>query len=328
MPDNVAITAGSGTTIITDEVVGVGHIQVFKQAISTDGSGTLIPADATNGLDVDVTRVIPGTGATELGKAEDDPHISGDVGVMALAVRRDTTGSASGTDGDYSPIQVDSFGRLWAVAKSVEGNTAEDGALTGTPVGVSGRAHSGVPTAMSADNDVVRFWLDRNGAAIVVPQPRLVRVTATPTISTANYVAADQVGGLLTFTSSALASGRAGVILNAVITSRTPTATNTLELWLFQASPTIASSDNAAFDITDANLEAAQLCGVIDFLTADYKASASGAVCLGKVSGGQPSLQFVTSGSANLFGVLVVRGTPTQYTGTTDLMVALTIQQC
>jgi hypothetical protein len=57
MADGVAITAGSGTTILTDDTGAGGHAQVMKLAISTDGSGTLIPAEATNGLDVDVTRV-------------------------------------------------------------------------------------------------------------------------------------------------------------------------------------------------------------------------------------------------------------------------------
>lgn len=58
MADNVPITAGSGTNIATDEVSGtLEHIQLFKLAISTDGSRTLVPADATNGIDVDVTRV-------------------------------------------------------------------------------------------------------------------------------------------------------------------------------------------------------------------------------------------------------------------------------
>ncbi len=58
MSDNVAITAGSGTNIATDEVTGtLEHVQLMKLAISTDGSRTLVPADATNGIDVDVTRV-------------------------------------------------------------------------------------------------------------------------------------------------------------------------------------------------------------------------------------------------------------------------------
>ena len=58
MADNVAITAGSGTDVATDQVSGTGeHVQLFKLAISSDGSRTLIPADATNGLLVDVSRI-------------------------------------------------------------------------------------------------------------------------------------------------------------------------------------------------------------------------------------------------------------------------------
>src|SRR5687767_7813376 len=57
MADGVDITAGSGTKVATDDCGAAGHAQIVKLAISTDGSATGIPADATNGLDVDVTRV-------------------------------------------------------------------------------------------------------------------------------------------------------------------------------------------------------------------------------------------------------------------------------
>ena len=114
MADGVPITAGSGTTILTDDTGAGGHAQVMKLAISTDGSGTLIPADATNGMAVDVTRVIPGTTATALGKAEDGAHVDGDTGVMVLGVRDDTGGTHSvSTAGDYSPFTMDSQGRVW-----------------------------------------------------------------------------------------------------------------------------------------------------------------------------------------------------------------------
>lgn len=109
MADNVAITAGSGTTIATDDAGAGGHVQVVKLAISTDGSATYIPAEATNGLDVDVTRVIPGTTATALGKAEDAAHTDGDTGVLVLGVRNY---AGAGTDGDYSAIAVDSVGNV------------------------------------------------------------------------------------------------------------------------------------------------------------------------------------------------------------------------
>ena len=63
MPDNVAITAGTGTTIATDEVntgAGNAHVQLVKLLDGTDGGTGRIPGDATNGLDVDVTRLPAG----------------------------------------------------------------------------------------------------------------------------------------------------------------------------------------------------------------------------------------------------------------------------
>lgn len=58
MADNVPITAGSGTDIATDQVTTTGeHVQLFKIAIAADGDRTLIPANASNGLLVDVSRV-------------------------------------------------------------------------------------------------------------------------------------------------------------------------------------------------------------------------------------------------------------------------------
>lgn len=59
MADNVAITPGSGASIATDDCGASGHTQVVKLAISANADATPIPADATNGLDVDVTRTVP-----------------------------------------------------------------------------------------------------------------------------------------------------------------------------------------------------------------------------------------------------------------------------
>lgn len=76
----------------------------------TDGAGSLT-VDGTVSVDNITTSVTPGTGAGNLGKAEDAVHSSGDTGVMALAVRKDTaTGLAA--DGDYHVLEVDSSGRL------------------------------------------------------------------------------------------------------------------------------------------------------------------------------------------------------------------------
>lgn len=54
MADGVPITAGTGTTIATDDTGATGHVQLVKLAYSADGSPTLITADA-NGLKVNAS---------------------------------------------------------------------------------------------------------------------------------------------------------------------------------------------------------------------------------------------------------------------------------
>lgn len=54
----------------------------------------------------------PNVTAAGLAKAEDAAHSSGDVGVMALAVRQDIPATVVSADGDYSPLSVDQTGRL------------------------------------------------------------------------------------------------------------------------------------------------------------------------------------------------------------------------
>lgn len=71
-----------------------------------------LPAGTQNIGDVDVVSVVPGTGATNLGKAEDAGHTTGDTGVMILGVRNDTRGTLAGTDLDYAPLQLNSAGDL------------------------------------------------------------------------------------------------------------------------------------------------------------------------------------------------------------------------
>jgi hypothetical protein len=109
MADNVTITAGSGTTIATDDVSGV-HYQRVKLMDGTSDGTDGIAGTAANGLDVDVTRVVPGTSATHLGKAEDAVHADGDTGVMLLGVRNY---SGAGADGDYSAFSVSASGEQY-----------------------------------------------------------------------------------------------------------------------------------------------------------------------------------------------------------------------
>lgn len=73
------------------------------------GDGTFARKVVTSTVD---TAITPGTGAANLGKAEDAPHTSGDVGVFLLAVQQALVASGLAGEGDYAGLQVDGFNLL------------------------------------------------------------------------------------------------------------------------------------------------------------------------------------------------------------------------
>ena len=100
---------------IIDNAISGSEMQVDVVASLPAGSAAIGKLAANSGVDigdVDVTSIVPGTGATNLGKAEDAAHSSGDTGVMALAVRNDVLESLGGSDGDYAALQVTKTGSL------------------------------------------------------------------------------------------------------------------------------------------------------------------------------------------------------------------------
>jgi hypothetical protein len=108
MADNVAITAGSGTTIATDDCGAGGHAQVVKLAISTDGSATYIPADGTDGL-----KVNPSGAALTALQLIDDPVIADDAAftpatskVMMAGFQCDDTSTDSVDEGDAGAARM------------------------------------------------------------------------------------------------------------------------------------------------------------------------------------------------------------------------------
>lgn len=129
---NAVVTSTDGDySQISVNSKGAVAIQDGGNSITVDGTVTLGANSGVDIGDVDVTSVTPGFGTANLGKKEDGPHTSGDVGVFALAVRNDTRAIITSNDGDYSQISVDSQG---AVSINDGGNSIT---VDGT-VGVSG----------------------------------------------------------------------------------------------------------------------------------------------------------------------------------------------
>lgn len=117
-PFNVAQINGV-TPLMGNGVTGTGSHRVTLASDTTTNTNPFLAriSQTTTDNDVDVLSVIPGTGATNLGKAEDALATDGATGNVILAIRRDALPSIAitTTDGDYSFIAVDSFGALYAV---------------------------------------------------------------------------------------------------------------------------------------------------------------------------------------------------------------------
>jgi len=98
----------------------------------SEGNASRIAISRTG---IQYTHLTNDTGTVSAILEEDSSHSSGDYGIMSLAVRNDALESLAGSDGDYTPLQVNSSGALFV------GHDITGGA-------------DGVTTVSSAGNDV------------------------------------------------------------------------------------------------------------------------------------------------------------------------------
>ena len=121
--------------------VSGSEMQVDVVASLPAGSAAIGKLAANSGVDigdVDVTSIIPGYGATNLGKREDDAHSNLDVGVMPLAVRNDDIAAIGGADGDYAPLQVNAAGSLYTTDSTGEAGSILVTGTSAIAAGISG----------------------------------------------------------------------------------------------------------------------------------------------------------------------------------------------
>jgi len=128
-PVSIAATVAVDSELTTadlDTGGGTDTRAVVGLVTAASGGGTLVSAAAP----LPVT-VISGGGGTQY--AEDAAHSSGDSGSLFLAKRTDTPAVSSGTDGDYSTVNVDKDGKVWTNPGTVRANRLHlAGTLTAT----------------------------------------------------------------------------------------------------------------------------------------------------------------------------------------------------
>lgn len=181
---NTATNTGSvsaGTlrvTLATDVALPAGTNAIGKLAANT---GVDIG-------DVDVTSIVPGTAATNLGKAIDSIAGATDTGVAMLAIRDDALATLTPADGDYAPLRVDSQGGL------VLGGDVHDATDTGNPIKLGAKAEtSPAGSTLVADGDRTNLYADVDGLLMTKPFTAygdilVERLTDTGGTSTASTV--------------------------------------------------------------------------------------------------------------------------------------------
>jgi len=266
LADNVAITAGSGTTIACDEVtdgtLGTCKVQYVKIMDATI-DGTNKAAVNARGLAVDVPAA-----AAAIAKAEDSASADADVGVPAMAIRKATPTNTSGTDGDYEMLQI-SAGRLWTNSLLGDGtnavavkaaSTAPGAADPALVVAISPNSVNANGQALKANSAPVTIASDQTWPTGMSPRGISVAFsTLTRPANTTAYSAGDSIsdnataGSVTALTATVSDTNDDPVTLTEILVSSTDTGLGgkRIRAYLFNSDPTastgVGGGDNAAY---------------------------------------------------------------------------------
>ena len=112
-PVGGGVEAGTLRVTLASDSTGVLSVDDNGGTLTVDGTVTANLAAGTNNIgDVDVLSLVPGTGATALGKAVDSAAGATDTGVAALFVRDDSLSALTPVEGDYAHGRVDANGAV------------------------------------------------------------------------------------------------------------------------------------------------------------------------------------------------------------------------
>lgn len=140
--------------------------------VSTDGDYIPLSTDSAGRLWVNV-----GAGVVNQQYAEDAPHISADLGTMALVVRKDTAASLAGSDGDYTALEVDASGRLHVnIGTSVLPTGAATSAIQSETHGTK------APGAAAANSDLIGGVYNSAGVTLTNGQQAALQMDAAGAI--------------------------------------------------------------------------------------------------------------------------------------------------
>jgi hypothetical protein len=163
-------------------------------------------------------------------------------------------------------------------------------------------------------------------ACVPLAHAAVKQIKVTPTIQTAAYEAADQVGGIQTLTGAGFEADRFAKLSTLTIIDKDSEGA-AMRVLFFSTLPTLTSVDGAALAITDAVM-AASFLGSVEIVGNDYVAAAgTKAATLANIQLDLFSTALNTSlqKNGNLYAVVQMVGTPT-YTAASDLVFVYSFQ--
>lgn len=277
-----------GNSITVDGTVAATQSGTWNTRVQ-DSSGTGITSTLNSGkqsLDVNVTSAI------SVGVADKTSFTYGTTAELPIGgVYQDTSPTlTAGTTGAARLTQYRAF--HFNLRDSSGNELLGQKAMT-----------SSVPVVVSSDQS--NLPTDVKGAAAIV--------SVTPTISTSAYTADDQIGGLQTISSAVRTSGGTATLHSITILDKAKQNAD-IDLYFFDQSVTVASSDNAALDISDSEM-ASKCIGVVKIRGSDYSNLSANSVVTSRNVG----LTLDATGSTSLYSIAKIGATAT-YGSTSDLV--------
>jgi hypothetical protein len=144
------------------------------------------------------------------------------------------------------------------------------------------------------------------------------QVEDTPVISTSAYAAGDQIGGINTIWPGITDKNITYVLQSISVVDKAGQEME-IEIHFFDSLPTVASVDNAAVNITDAEL-ADKYAGSAIIKATDYQTFGGSSNSVGSVDNIGLAVKPTTDGGGKMYTVMVIRGAG-DYASTSDLVV-------
>jgi hypothetical protein len=153
--------------------------------------------------------------------------------------------------------------------------------------------------------EIIRYSYNGSHEGVKVAGVDLQVVNVTPTLDTSAYASGRRAGSIQEITNAVRVSGGTGILQSLSIVDKAKQGA-ALRIYFFNALPTIASADNAPYDISDT--EAEKQIHYIDIASGDWAQDSQSNYFVSKDKIGK-CMKAV--GSANLYAIIVAKGSAT-----------------